>query len=129
VNVQAKGLSSLAETADKAKDLEWALQSISAIAGKVNPQNGKPYVPDGAVPMLLYQMFKARGLPTAGIFDQDVEANLLLGGAGDGAPPNQGSGVQLDGRSQTAMDSISSANNIAGANPEPMGAPAPTMAV
>lgn len=129
VNVQAKGLSSLAETSDKAKDLEWALQSISAIAGKANPQTGKPYVPDGAVPMLLYQMFKARGLPTAGIFDQDMEASAVLSPDSSSQIPANESGAQLDGRSQTAMDSINSANNVAGANPTPMEGAAPTMAV
>lgn len=114
VNVQARGITGLMEQQAAVDDLQWALQSLSSIADKVNPTTGQPIVPPTAIPMLLFRMFKLRGVPTEGMFDQDYE---MLGAVSGGADPTKttiGGGITLDGRSPDAAAAIATANNPAG---------------
>ena len=121
VNVQARGITGLREQQAAVDDLQWALQSLSAIADKVNPATGQPIVPPTAVPMLLQRMFKLRGIPTEGMFDQDYELVGTLQGGGNPAPSIMGGGIALDGRSPAAAAAIQTANNPAGIPGAPSG--------
>lgn len=113
VNVQAKGLTEVAENAGQADDLSWALQSISAIADKVDPMTGQPFIPAAAFPRLVYQMFKAKGIPTHGVFPDNFESTSALQGQSAGGLP--GADVPgLDGRSQTSINSINQSNDLMG---------------
>lgn len=114
VNVQARGITGLMEQQAAVDDLQWALQSLSSIADKVNPITGQPIVPPTAVPMLLFRMFKLRGVPTDGLFDQDYGMLGALGGGPDMTKTTMGGGITLDGRSPDAAAAIASANNPAG---------------
>lgn len=121
VNVQARGITGLLEQQAAVDDLQWALQSLSSIADKVNPATQQPIVPPTAVPMLLQRMFKLRGIPTEGMFDQDYELVGTLQGAADPRPSKMGGGIALDGRSPAAAAAIQTANNPAGIPGAPSG--------
>lgn len=113
VNVMARGLTGMIEQASKVDDLQWALQTLGSIADKANP-DGSPVVPQDAIPRLVYMMFKARGVPTDGMFTQDYDTLGQL--AGDQTAPmnNTTGGIRLDGRSPSAAAAIATANNPAG---------------
>lgn len=113
VKVRAKGMTAVAEQAGQAEDLQWAMQSLTAIADKVDPTTGQPFIPAAAFPRLVYQMFKAKGIPTAGVFPADFEARAALEGQSAGGLP-QGDVPGLDGRSQTSINSIQQSNDIMG---------------
>lgn len=121
VNVAARGITGLLEQQAAVDDLQWALQSLSSIADKVNPATGQPIVPPTAVPMLLQRMFKLRGIPTEGMFDQDYELVGVAQGAGQARPTQLGGGIKLDGRSPDAAAAIQTANNPAGIPGAPSG--------
>lgn len=113
VNVQATGVRGLAEREQKEGRLEWALQSLG------------PFLSAGLVPpayalRLLVEMFKQNGISTKGLPDFDMQdaINSDLGQTltGDGAPSPglPDAAANLDGRSQTAIDTINTMNNPAG---------------
>lgn len=113
VSVQAKGLTAVAEQAGQSDDLQWALQSLSSVIDKVDPATGQTFIPAAAMPRLLYSLFKAKGIPTAGIFPANFESTAVLSGeqaAGMPTPETPG----LDGRSQTSINSIQQSNDIMG---------------
>lgn len=113
VNVQAKGLTAVAEQAGQSDDLQWALQSLGSIIDKVDPATGETFIPAAAMPRLLFSLFKAKGIPTAGIFPANFESSAVLSGdQAPGLPPPDIPG--LDGRSQTSIDSIQQSNDIMG---------------
>jgi hypothetical protein len=73
----------------RTEDLQWALQSLTAIADKIDPTTGKPLVPATAFSHILAQIFEAMsGMPPP--------------------PP------ALDGRSPQAGGAIAGANDVAG---------------
>lgn len=115
VSVRAKGLSTVAEQAGQGEDLAWALQTLSAIADKVDPQTGQPFVPAAAFVRLVYQLFKSKNIPTTGIFPAHFESSSVLS---DGQTPEQPApDAGLDGRSQGAIDSMESTNDPMGVKP------------
>lgn len=116
----AKGVSGLIEKEGKVDDLQWALQSISAIMGSVTNPDGSPVIPPMAVVRLLYEQFKERGIATEGIFPDFEKQQALaedMGAASLGAhaqaPVGEaGSVAPLDGRSAVAAQAIDEANGV-----------------
>jgi hypothetical protein len=78
VAVRARGLTGLLEQADQVDDLQWALQSLSAFKDAVDPTTQQPYVPADAVTRVLYRLFKAKGIPTKGMFTTDYDSQDAL---------------------------------------------------
>lgn len=115
IRVYARGVSGLIESEQKNGDLEWGLQSISSMVGIQDPATGQPVVPVTAIQMLLYQLFKNKGLPTRGIFpdfDKQEALNDLIGGTQAGQPNEIMQTPQLDGRSPDAAGAIDNANGV-----------------
>jgi hypothetical protein len=119
VNVQARGLTGVIAQDTKSEDLQWALQSLSALAGKTDETTGKPLIPTSAFAVLTYQLFKSKGIATEGIFpDYDLQNTMGISESPEGgstSPPqndNMG-GIKLDGRNATAASAIESSNNLA----------------
>lgn len=119
VNVQARGLTGVIAQDTKSEDLQWALQSLSALAGKNDETTGKPLIPTSAFAVLTYQLFKSKGIATEGIFpDYDLQNTLGVSESQAGglpsAPKNDNmGGIALDGRSSAAASAIESSNNLA----------------
>jgi hypothetical protein len=113
VSVQAKGLTSVAEQAGQTDDLQWALQSLSSMMGATDPSTGKPFIPAAAPVRILYQIFKAKGIPTAGVFPANFESSSALQGEGSSGQPTPDV-PGLDGRSQVSIDSINQSNDPMG---------------
>lgn len=123
VRVYARGVSGLMEQESKNGDLEWALQSLASFMGHIDPQTQQPIVPASAVQRILYQLFKNKGISTAGIFpdfDREEAFGELLGEAGAGGMPMT-TGMPmpndptselptLDGRSADAANAIAVSN-------------------
>lgn len=110
VRVYARGVSGLMEQETQNSNLEWALQSIVPMVGKNDPQTNQPLVPASAVQVLLYKLFKNKGIPTDGIFP-DFDKHEAFGNAI--APQiNDPTGElpRLDGRSADAAGAIAAAN-------------------
>lgn len=125
VNVQARGLSGLLEQQGNVDDLTFAMQSLTGIADKVNPNTGKQIVPPTAIPMLLQQIFKAKGISTDGLFDQDYSVSTTLMGTGlTQAPTQVGGGIPLNNMGEQAAQAIQASNNPMGAAPAAPAAPA-----
>ena len=118
----AKGVSGLIEQESKADDLQWALQSISAIMTGVTNPDGSPVIPPMAAVRLLYEQFKVRGIPTQGIFpdfdrQQAIQEDLNQVGIAttdtSAAPVGDaGSTIPLDGRNGAAAATIAEANGL-----------------
>lgn len=109
MQVYAIGVSGLVEQEKKNSDFEWALQSVTAMMN-IKDATGNPVIPTTAPVRLLYELFKSKGIPTTGVFP-DFELLDAIGTAVPASiqaapPPNPSS--MLDGRSQTAADSITS---------------------
>jgi hypothetical protein len=116
VHVQARGLTTVAEQVGQVDDLQWALQSVSSMLGVVDPATGKPYIPAAAPLRLLHAIFKAKGVPTSGVFPANFEATSTLQGGGTGGATLSGeSPIELDGRSQVSIDAIANSSDITGA--------------
>lgn len=112
IRVYARGVSGLLEQESKNGDLEWALQSLSSMAGVIDPTTQQPLVPASAIQRILYQLFKNKGLSTQGIFpdfDQQEALEDMLGGVPH-APDVNAAMPQLDGRSATAAQTIDTMN-------------------
>lgn len=120
IRVHARGVSGLVEKENKDNKLEWALQSLSAYAGMVDPATNQPLVPASGIRAILYELFKSAGIDTSNIFpDYELEQTLTSGQA---TPPPQPlvSGAQLDSRSGSAMNAIANSNSMGGeGNPQP----------
>ena len=118
VRVYARGVSGLMEQESKNSDLEWALQSLSSMAGVIDPTTQQPIIPPTAIQRILYQLFKNKGLPTEGVFpdfDKQEAFGELLNAQGVTSPagmPNDPTGglPNLDGRSPDAAAAIDEAN-------------------
>jgi hypothetical protein len=91
INVQARGLSGLVEQAQSVDDLQWAFQTLAAVADKTDPMTGQLLVPPTALIVLIQEMFKAKGLPTdARIFPVDYTSRAALSGVQPNTPvPSQ----------------------------------------
>lgn len=124
VKVYARGVSGLLEKESKTADLEWALQSLTGLAGVIDPTTQQSIIPPQAFQRLMYQIFKNKGIPTSGIFpdfDRDDALSEVLQGADtiapDAAPgaqpvmPDAGM-PQLDGRSADAAAAIQASNGV-----------------
>jgi hypothetical protein len=114
VNVRARGLTGLIEREGQVETLGWQLQSLSAFAGKVDPDTGKSIIPASVPLELTKQMFRAKGLSTKGIFPESD-------GSVAAPPPTPtvdmpGEPPPLDNRSAAAVDAMATSNN-------PMGIP------
>lgn len=110
VRVYARGVSGLVEQEQKQSRLEWALQSIVPMMQIVDPSTGAPIVPPAAPLRLLYEIFKANGIPTEGILpDFDVQTAVA-----EGTPQMNPmfSGGTFDGRNANAAQAIENSNGI-----------------
>jgi hypothetical protein len=124
VNVMARGLTGLIEREGQVEALQWQLQSLAAFAEKVDPETGKPIIPSTVPLHLVYQMFKAKGYKTDGIFPDFDDPNAQTGSptpmggmpSPEAASPLTPQTMPLDGRSQVSQASIAQSNN-------PMGTP------
>ena len=113
--VQARGITQLVDRAQEASNLEWALQSISAIAGKTD-ETGETLVPGAAITLLLYKLFQAKGIDTTGVLpNYDAIASAQVDNPGMPAPQYNSGAPALDGRSPNAAAAIENANNPMGA--------------
>jgi hypothetical protein len=112
--VRARGITQLVDRAQQASDLEWALQSISSIAGKT-AADGTELVPASAITLLLYKLFQAKGVPTAGVLpDYDAMDSAQVDNPGAAPPRYNSGGPTLDGRSANAAAAIQAANSPMG---------------
>lgn len=115
--VQARGITQLVDRAQEASSLEWALQSISSIAGKTD-ENGVALVPGSAITLLLYKLFQAKGIDTTGVLPDYDGMAAAQASDPSAPPPSYNSGApKLDGRSPNAAAAIDTANNPMGATP------------
>jgi hypothetical protein len=120
VNVMARGLSGLLEQQGNVDDLTFAMQSLTGIADKVNPETGKSIVPPDAIPMLLQAIFQAKGIDTDGLFDKDYSVSAALKGTSFGQQPSQvGGGIPLNNMGTQAAAAIQASNNPMGASGAP----------
>lgn len=115
VNVMARGLTGLIEREGQVEALQWQLQSLASFAEKVDPQTGKPIIPSSVPLHLVYQMFKAKGYKTDGIFP-DFDAIQTGATPSQSESPLSPQTAPLDGRSAVSQASIEQSNN-------PMGTP------
>lgn len=112
--VLCRGLTKLIEQAHTAASLEWALQSVSAFAGKPN-ETGQPIIPTNVIPLLLFKLFQAKGIDPTGVlpdFDREQRLGKQLTRPPDVSYTPQ---IPLDGRSAAAAGAIQTANNPMGA--------------
>ena len=111
MQVYAIGVSGLVEQEKKNSDFEWALQSVTAMMN-IKDATGNPVIPTTAPVRLLYELFKSKGIPTAGVFPDfellDALSTVAPASTQAAAPANPAS--LLDGRSQVAVNSIDSAS-------------------
>jgi hypothetical protein len=80
VEVRARGITGLVTQQGDIQALQGALQAISGIADKVNPETGKPIISPDAIPMLLQAIFEKQGISTEGIFDKNYTLSSILKG-------------------------------------------------
>ena len=107
MQVYAIGVSGLVEQEKKDSDFEWALQSVTAMMG-IQGADGNPIIPREAPIRLLYELFKSKGIPTAGVFPdfELIDAiNTVQGSSAPGAAPESPASM-LDGRSANAVSEI-----------------------
>ena len=107
MQVYAIGVSGLVEQEKKDSDFEWALQSVTAMMG-IQGADGNPIIPREAPIRLLYELFKSKGIPTAGVFPdfELIDAiNTAQGSSAPGAAPASPASM-LDGRSANAVSEI-----------------------
>jgi hypothetical protein len=116
VNVMARGLTGLIEREGQVEALQWQLQSLAAFAEKVDPETGKPIIPSNVPLQLVYQMFKAKGYKTDGIFPDFDKPTTGVTPAPQAQSPLNPQPTGLDGRSQVSQAAIEQSNN-------PMGTP------
>lgn len=120
IHVYARGVSGVIERESKSSSMDWAIQSISAIAG-ITDASGASIIPPDATARLLYEKFKLMGIPTEGIFPN---YDLQSAAASDSGvspmevrsqmSPDQPSEM-LDGRSQNAIQAMGNMNSLTGA--------------
>lgn len=112
IRVYARGVSGLVEQEEKQSRLEWALQSIVPLMQIMDPDTQRPIVPPVALLRLLYEIFKANGVPTEGILpDFDVQSAV------DGGAPSVNplfEGASFDGRNAQAAQAIADSNGLIG---------------
>ena len=110
VKVYAIGVSGLVEQESKDADLEWALQSVTAMMN-ITDQQGNPIIPREAPIRLLYELFKSKGIPTDGVFPNfellDAVNSVTPTSSAPGAAPESPASL-LDGRSAAAVSEMSS---------------------
>lgn len=110
VQVYAIGVSGLVEQESKNSDLEWALQSVTAMMN-INDAAGNSLIPREAPIRLLYELFKSKGIPTDGVFPNfellDAVNSISPTSSAPGAPPESPSSM-LDGRSASAVSELGS---------------------
>ena len=115
VRAYARGVSGILERETQREKLTWALQSIA-------PLVSAGVVPPAAAQRLLYALFQANGIDTAGVlpdFDMmaaigaDVgEAGGIPSAGGEDGLQMPGSEVTLDGRSADAAGAIENMNSL-----------------
>ena len=105
VRVRARGVSGIVERDNKREQLNWAIQSLGPLMQLQGP-DGQPYIPPEAPVRLLYEQFKAMGIPTEGIFAKDYDAIAAVK-QDVGTSPEVVAQPMLDGRSPDAMAAIS----------------------
>jgi hypothetical protein len=110
VKVYAIGVSGLVEQESKDADLEWALQSVTAMMS-ITDEQGNPIIPREAPIRLLYELFKSKGIPTDGVFPNfellDAVNSVTPTSSAPGAAPESPASL-LDGRSAAAVSEMSS---------------------
>lgn len=111
MQVYAIGVSGLVEQEKKDSDFEWALQSVTAMMN-ITGADGNPIIPREAPIRLLYELFKSKGIPTAGVFP-DFElldaVNTARSSSVPAAAPESPISM-LDGRSSTAISEINASS-------------------
>lgn len=119
VRVYARGVSGILEREGQREKLTWALQSIAPLVSTGT-------IPNEAVMRLVYAMFQANGVETAGIFpdfdSQDAGGEDLAALGAAGVPQAEapsalalpGGEVTLDGRSANAVAAIENSNSLGG---------------
>ena len=105
VRVRARGVSGIVERDNKREQLNWAIQSLGPLMQLQGP-DGQPYIPPEAPVRLLYEQFKAMGIPTEGIFAKDYDVIAAVK-QDVGSAPEVVAQPTLDGRSPDAMAAIS----------------------
>lgn len=60
IRVYARGVSGIVEKETQESKLQWALQSLSAYVGMIDPETGRPVVPPAAIQRMLYQISGGR---------------------------------------------------------------------
>lgn len=107
IQVQVRGVRTLAEKEQKDGKLEWALQSLAPFAKGVQ-------IPSEVIMRLIIEIMKNSGLSTKGLPNYDiidaVQNDLMNIAPVESQPPVAGINptTGLDGRSQTAINQINS---------------------
>lgn len=104
VRVRARGVSGIVERDNKREQLNWAIQSLGPLMQLQGP-DGQPYIPPEAPVRLLYEQFKAMGIPTDGIFAKDYDTITAVQ-QDVGSTPEVVAQPTLDGRSPDAVAAI-----------------------
>ena len=109
VRVRAKGVSGIIEKENQREQLNWAMQSLVPMLS-ITGADGKPVIPPEAPVRLLYEQFKALGIPTAGIFkDYDSIAAIQ---SDVGTAPSIVPQPTLDGRSADGMAALDAIGGV-----------------
>jgi hypothetical protein len=115
IRVRARGVTGIADREAKREGLEWALQSIAPMVGIVDPTTGQPVIPATAPARILFEIFKARGIPTDGVFTTDFDLQDALQADTSGSAQNTPEVVAtptLDGRSGDMQQALTSENGL-----------------
>ena len=104
IQVRARGVSGIVEKDNRREQLNWAMQSLVPLM-QITDADGQPVIPPDAPVRLLYEQFKALGIPTDGVFNVDYDKQDAVK-ADTGVPPEVVAQPTLDGRSPDAMAAI-----------------------
>ena len=104
IQVRARGVSGIVEKDNRREQLNWAMQSLVPLM-QITGADGQPVIPPDAPVRLLYEQFKALGIPTDGVFNVDYDKQDAVK-ADTGVPPEVVAQPTLDGRSPDAMAAI-----------------------
>lgn len=110
IRVYARGVSGIVEKETQESKLQWALQSLSAYVGMIDPETGRPVVPPAAIQRMLYQIMKVSGISTEGIFPDFDLQSAFTQDMQSLNPMYQGG--TIDGRNASAGQAIANQNSL-----------------
>lgn len=110
IRVYARGVSGIVEKETQESKLQWALQSLSAYVGMIDPETGRPVVPPAAIQRMLYQIMKVSGISTEGIFPNFDLQSAFTQDMQSLNPMYQGG--TIDGRNASAGQAIANQNSL-----------------